>query len=259
MALDKQGVAYRTAEAGYFEKRGLKKYAGVWSLWALGVGAVISGQYSGWNLGLLSGGWGGMLIATIIIAIMYLGLTFSIAEMSPALPHTGAAYSFARTAMGRWGGFVTGLFENVEYVLTPAVVVFFIGSYLTGIFGTPTGFQPVWWILGYGLFVGLNVVGVEMSFKVTVVVTLMALAVLVVFFASAFPFIDFSRWALNIGPGGTELPKETGRSCRWGSAGRSRRCPSRSGPSWRSSNCRSRRKNRPIPSATCRRASSSAC
>jgi NAD(P)-dependent dehydrogenase (short-subunit alcohol dehydrogenase family) len=39
----------------------LKRYAGVWSLWALGVGAVISGHYSGWNLGIASGGWGGML------------------------------------------------------------------------------------------------------------------------------------------------------------------------------------------------------
>ena len=52
--------------------------------------------------------------------------------MSPALPHTGAAYSFARTAMGPWGGFLTGLAENVEYVLTPAVIVFFIGTYMTG-------------------------------------------------------------------------------------------------------------------------------
>ncbi|MEX6505672.1 amino acid permease [Jiella sp. M17.18] len=210
MATEKKGIAYRAAEAGYFEKRGLKKYAGVWSLWALGVGAVISGQYSGWNLGLLSDGWGGMLIATIVIAIMYLGLTFSIAEMSPALPHTGAAYSFARTTMGPWGGFVTGLFENVEYVLTPAVVVFFIGSYLTGIFETPTAFQPVWWIVGYILFVGLNFAGVELSFKVTMVVTLMALGILLVFFLSALPSFDFSRWALNIGPGGIELPEGHG-------------------------------------------------
>ena len=39
--------------------------------------------------------------------------------------------------MGPWGGFVTGLAENMEYVLTPAVVVFFDGSYLGAIFGTP--------------------------------------------------------------------------------------------------------------------------
>ena len=54
---------------------------------------------------------------------MYFGLCFCIAEMSPALPHTGGAYSFARSAMGPWGGFITGLAENMEYVVTPAVVV----------------------------------------------------------------------------------------------------------------------------------------
>ena len=57
--------------------------------------------------------------------------------MTAALPHTGGAYSFGRSAMGPWGGFVTGLAENMEYVLTPAVVVFFTGSYLGAIFGTP--------------------------------------------------------------------------------------------------------------------------
>jgi ethanolamine permease len=140
------GVAYRRPEADYFEKRGLRRYAGVWSLWALGVGAVISGHFSGWNFGFAAGGWGGMLIAAILIMIMYLGLVFSIAEMSPALPHTGAAYSFARTAMGPWGGFITGLCENVEYVLTPAVIVFFIGSYMGAIFETPATLHArLWW------------------------------------------------------------------------------------------------------------------
>lgn len=207
---DTSSIHYRHEDAAYFEKRGLRRHAGPWSLWALGVGAVISGHYSGWNLGLASGGWGGMLIATVLIAVMYLGLTFCIAEMSPALPHTGAAYSFARSSMGPWGGFVTGLCENVEYVLTPAVIVFFIGAYLTGIFETGAAFQPIWWVLGYILFVGLNVVGVELSFKVTLGVTLLALAVLLVFWFSAFPNIDFSAWALNIGEGGVLLEDGNG-------------------------------------------------
>lgn len=204
------GVTYTSVDVAYFEARGLKRYAGVASLWALGVGAVISGHFSGWNLGLSTGGWGGMFVAALIIAIMYLGLTLSIAEMSSALPHTGAAYSFARTAMGPWGGFITGLCENVEYVITPAVVVFFIGSYLGSIFGTPTEFQPVYWVFGYIVFVGLNVVGVELSFKVTLIVTLAALACLVAFWVSALPNIDFTRWALNIGADGAELPEGGG-------------------------------------------------
>ena len=57
----RQGIRYTNAGEDYFARRRLQKYAGVWSLWALGTGAVISGHYSGWNLGLASGGWGGMI------------------------------------------------------------------------------------------------------------------------------------------------------------------------------------------------------
>ncbi|MGO4387433.1 amino acid permease [Microvirga sp. 2YAF29] len=214
------GVTYTTVDESYFEARRLKRHARVWSLWALGVGAVISGHYSGWNLG-LANGFGSMFFAAIIIAIMYLGLTFSIAEMSPALPHTGGAYSFARTSMGPWAGYITGIAENIEFVLTPAVIVFFIGSYLSAIFGTAPEFQPVYWVLCYALFVGLNIIGVELSFKVTVTVTVLALACLVVFYVSVLLSgqFDFSRWALNIGSDGAELPNGGGPFLPMGIAG----------------------------------------
>jgi len=206
-------VTYKTVGQEYFEKRGLRRYAKVWSLWALGVGAVISGHYSGWNFG-LANGFGAMLIALFIIAAMYWGLIFSLAEMSPALPHTGAAYSFARSAMGPWGGMITGLAESIEYILTPAVIVFFIGSYLTAIFNTGPQYQPLWWAASYAVFLFLNLRGVELSFRVSVLVTLGALAVLAVYWVSAIPHFDLNRWALNIGvgPDGTkvELPEGGG-------------------------------------------------
>jgi ethanolamine permease len=191
------GVTYRAADAAYFEKRGLRRHAGVWSLWALGVGAVISGLFSGWNVGIASGGFGGLLCAAAIVTAMYLGLIYSLAEMSPALPHTGGAYSFARSALGPWGGFITGLAESIEYIMTPAVIAFFIGAYLSGITETDARFQPLWWIACYALFVALNYWGVELSFQVSVAVTLLALAVLAVFWVSALPHAEFGRWALN--------------------------------------------------------------
>ncbi len=193
------GVSYHIPAQDYFDQRELRRHAGVFYLWALGVAAVISGDFSGWNLGFSVGGWGGMFIGTIIITIMYLGLTYSIAEMSPALPHTGGAYSFARTAFGPWGGFITGVAENIEYVLTPAVIVYFIGTYLTAIFETPPAFEPVWWVLGYIFVIGANTRGVELSFLVTTMVTLLAILILVVFFVSAIPFFDFGKYAMNIG------------------------------------------------------------
>jgi ethanolamine permease len=207
---DKQtfgSVTYKQVGKEYFEQRGLRRYAKVWSLWALGVGGVISGHYSGWNLG-LANGFGSMLIALFVIAAMYWGLIFSLAEMSPALPHTGAAYSFARSAMGPWGGMVTGLAESIEYILTPAVIVYFIGSYMTAIFETPPAYQPIWWAASYGLFLLLNLRGVELSFRVSVIVTLGALGVLAVYWASAIPHFDVNRWALNIGVGADGQPVE---------------------------------------------------
>lgn len=192
------GVSYDSVDDGYFEKRGLKRYARVWSLWALGVGAVISGDFFGWNFGLEAGGFGGLLVATGVITVMYVGLCFSIAEMSPALPHTGGAYSFARSAMGPWGAYVTGLAENMEYILTPAVIVVGIGGYMGAIFETPDAWAPLWWLLAYAVFVGLNISGVETSFRVTVLVTFLALGILVVFYVGAIPHVDVDRWAMNV-------------------------------------------------------------
>jgi ethanolamine permease len=202
-------VTYQEVGKEYFEQRGLRRHAGVWSLWALGVAAVISGDFFGWNLGLLSGGFGGLAIATVIITIMYIGLCYSISEMSPALPHTGGAYSFGRSAMGPWGGFITGLAENMEYVVTPAVVVAAIGFYMNAIFidlfDVDVPIQ-VWWLIAYVIFVGINIIGIETTMRFTVVICILSIAILGVFFVSA--LTDFSVSHL------TNIPPEAGNS-KW--------------------------------------------
>lgn len=190
------------ADAAYLAKRRLRRHAGVLQLWAMGVGAVISGDFFGWNFGLTAGGFGGMLAAVVVMTAMYIGLCYSIAEMSPALPHAGGAYSFARTAMGPWAGYITGLAENMEYILTPAVIVVGIGGYLGTIFSTSAAWDPAWWLVCYGVFVALNIWGVEMTFHVSIAVTLVALAVLVVFWVGAVPHFNLHRWAAPYFPAG---------------------------------------------------------
>ena len=179
-----QGATYRDVALDYFDKRGLQRHAGLLALWGLGVAAVVSGDFSGWNFGLDAAGWGGLFIATVLVVIMYYGMLFSIGEMSAALPHTGGAYSFARSAMGPWGGFVTGFAETIEYVATTAVIVFFSASYADGIISQLTGTSlPVWlwWIILYAIFLLLNIAGAEVSFKFAIVVAIASLAVLAMF------------------------------------------------------------------------------
>jgi ethanolamine permease len=217
-------VTYREVGEEYFQARGLRRHAGMWSLWALGVGAVISGEYYGWNFGLGTGGFGGLLVAGGLMAVMYYGLVYSIAEMSPALPHTGGAYSFARSAMGPWGGFLTGLAENMEYVITPAVVVgamsLLAQQIVVGLFSAGGHFDkagavvspvwwnslPFWWAVFYLIFVWINVVGIEATMRFTVTITVLSIAVLVFFFLAAIfsGKLDFSLWT-NISKGGGEI------------------------------------------------------
>ncbi|HLF59717.1 MAG TPA: ethanolamine permease [Acidimicrobiia bacterium] len=202
-------VTYRDVDKEYFEQRGLRRHAGVWMLWALGVAAVISGDFSGWNFGLDVGGFGGLLIATAVITVMYIGLCYSIAEMSPALPHTGGAYSFARSSMGPWGGFITGLAENIEYVVTPVVVVYFASIYAQSVFNDLFSVSirlELWWLIFYVIFVGLNIIGIEATMRFSVVIAVISLAVLAVFFVIAIPDFDAAKLT-NIVPdaGGTSF------------------------------------------------------
>lgn len=189
------GVKYTTAEQGYFEKRKLTRTAGVWGLWGLAVAAVISGDFSGWNFGIDFAGFGGMVIAFAILVVMYYGLIFSIGEMASAMPHTGGAYSFSRAAMGPWGGFVTGLAETIEYVATTAVIVFFSGAYADAITSELLGFsmpQWVWWVILYLVFIGINAAGANISFKFAIVVSIISIAILLVFSAMAIFSGEFS-------------------------------------------------------------------
>ncbi|MES1169551.1 MAG: amino acid permease, partial [Leifsonia sp.] len=118
------------------------------------------------------------------VIVMYFTMYFSIGEMAAAMPHTGGAYSFARAAMGPWGGFITGLAETIEYVITTAVVVFFSAGYLNFALDAFFGFQlPGWlaYLLLYAVFVLVNWLGAAIGFRLAIVVSLMALAILAFF------------------------------------------------------------------------------
>lgn len=181
-----QGVDERVESAAYLEKRQLKSGSAGWLLLAgLGIGYVVSGDYSGWNFGLQQGGFGGLAIAAVVIAGMYLALVLGMAELSSALPAAGGGYTFARRALGAWGGFATGTAILIEYSIAPAAIATFIGAYVEslGLFGITNG----WWVYlaAYVLFIGIHLSGVGEALKVMFVITAIALVGLVVFAVAA--------------------------------------------------------------------------
>ncbi len=184
----RRGVVHEHVGSEYLEQRSLRSGAAGWVLLAgLGVAYVISGDFAGWNFGLLEGGWGGLLIATILMAIMYTCMVFALAEMSSAMPTSGGGYTFARRAMGPWGGFMTGTAILIEYAIAPAAIVVFIGGYVESldILGIETGW-PLYLVF-YAIFVGIHLIGVGEALKVMFAITVVAVVALVVFVIGMIP------------------------------------------------------------------------
>ena len=173
-------VVYQDVDEDYLQHRSLKKGAAGWILLAgLGVSYVISGDFAGWNFGLDEGGWGGLLIATILMGLMYTCMVFGLAEMSSALPVAGAGYGFARRALGPIGGFATGMAVLIEYAVAPAAISMFIGGYVEalGLFGLTNGW-PVY-LIAYVVFIGVHLYGVGEALKLMFGITAIAVVALV--------------------------------------------------------------------------------
>ena len=156
----------------------LKRSVGWIMLWGLGVSYVISGDFAGWNFGLREGGFGGLLIATVLMAIMYSALCFSLAELASIIPVAGGGFGFARRALGRFGGVCTGTAILIEYSMAPAAIVTFIGAYIESLTGF--GGWPVY-LAFYAVFIGINLVGAGESLSLTFAITLVAIVALVIF------------------------------------------------------------------------------
>jgi ethanolamine permease len=130
--------------------------------------------------------------------------------------------------MGPWGGFLTGLAENAEYVITPAVVVgamaVLMQEIVAGIFdvtGDPWwNSLPIWALIFYVIFVWINIVGIEATMRFTVTITVLSLAVLAFFILAAIfsGKLDFSLWT-NISKGGEAIPGGGGPALPFGISG----------------------------------------
>ncbi len=186
----------------YLEHRKLKRGAAGWVLLAgLGVSYVISGDFAGWNFGLDEGGWGGLLIATLLMGLMYTCMVFGLAEMSSALPVAGAGYGFARRAMGPLGGFATGMAVLIEYAVAPAAIAVFIGGYVEalGLFGLTSGWLV--FAITYLLFIGIHLYGVGEALKLMFAITAIAVVALVAALIGLLPSFSTSNM-LDIAPTG---------------------------------------------------------
>ena len=186
-----QGAGYENVGSDYLEQRQLQKGAAGWVLLAgLGVAYVISGDFAGWNFGLAEGGWGGLLVATLLMGTMYTAMVFALAELSSTIPTAGGGYGFARRAMGPWGGFMTGTAILIEYAIAPAAIATFIGGYVEALIGIGGW---IVYLAFYLIFVGIHLYGVGEALKLMFAITAIAVVALLVFVIGMIPQFEVAN------------------------------------------------------------------
>lgn len=164
---------------------GLRKVISTTQLWAIAVGMVISGEYFGWNYGWAVAGTIGFLIATLIVTVLYLTFIFSYTELTTAIPDAGGPFAYAFRAYGPTGGFLAGFATLVDFLMAPPAIAAALGAYAHFL-------NPALPVLGvavasYGVFIGINILGIRESANFSVIITVLSVIELLVFMALVAP------------------------------------------------------------------------
>jgi ethanolamine permease len=158
---------------------GLKKTLSGLHLWGIAVGLVISGEYFGWSYGWALAGTLGFLVTTVFIAVMYTTFIFSFTELTTAIPHAGGPFAYSYRAFGPLGGYIAGFSTLVEFVFAPPAIALAIGAYLNVQFPALDARTAA--VGAYVVFTVLNIAGVTIAATFELVVTVLAIAELLIF------------------------------------------------------------------------------
>ena len=181
----------------------LKSRLGALHLWGIAVGLVISGEYFGWSYGWGAAGTLGFLVTTALVATMYAAFIFSYTELTAAIPHAGGPFAYSRRAFGPTGGLLAGLATLIEFVFAPPAIALAIGAYLNVQF---PALDPKTAAVGaYVVFMGLNILGVQIAATFELVVTVLAVLELLVFMGVVAPGFSVSNFVLNGWAGSNEF------------------------------------------------------
>ena len=178
----------------------LERTLGPLTLWGLGVGYVISGEYFGWNLGLPLGGSIGMLIAFVLVTILYVTFVLSYVELACAIPKAGGGFVYGVRGLGRGGGYFTGVAQVVEFIFAPPAIAMALGAYAAT---WREGTDPrVVALIAFLAFTALNLWGVQQTAVFELIVTLFAVGEILLFTTAVTPHVSLARFAENGLPNG---------------------------------------------------------
>jgi ethanolamine permease len=169
---------------------------GLFSIWAIGVGLVISGESFGWNNGWALLGPKGFMIPVVIITIMYFFLTKILTELACVYPNAEGPHTYANLAFGRVFGDFVAIATLIEFLFATPAIANAIGQYLN--FLAPDVFNiKATSIILLILFCLVNLFRINVTAKFMVGLTIVAILELLIFSSSVVTHLNIDNFTYS--------------------------------------------------------------
>lgn len=172
----------------YYNKFGLNKALSGLHIWGLGVGTVIGGIFFGWNYGLEGSGPVGFIISTLLVTIFYFFITRIFYKFSTQLPYAGGPYAYVRKGLGKFEGYLAGVFTVVEFLFAASAITVSINSYFMNIF--PNSANINFSAIVYMFFLVTHILGVKNSATLEFIMTSISISALVLFMIGTYDSVN---------------------------------------------------------------------
>jgi ethanolamine permease len=160
-------------------------------IWALGVGIVLVGEFTGWNFSADKGGALAALIVCWFVGLLYTCVAMIDSEVTSTVAAAGGQYAQAKHIVGPLMAFNVALYLVFAYTMLEVSDAILAGDLMTQV-GTESGAVGLnhnpFIVLCIVVLVFLNYRGVLATLNVNFVITALALASILVLFFSVQPW-----------------------------------------------------------------------
>ncbi len=169
-------------------KISLSRVLGPAHVWALGVGIVLVGEYTGWNFSADKGGSLAALIVCWVIGLLYTSVAMIDSEVTSTIAAAGGQYAQAKHIVGPLMAFNVALYMVFAYTMLEVSDAILVGDTIVAKAGTDGLNHNAFLALTIVGLAWLNYRGVLMTLNFNFIITALAYAAIVILFLSVSPW-----------------------------------------------------------------------
>src|SRR6188508_488096 len=161
-------------EKGAAKRVSLLRVLGPGHVWALGVGIVLVGEFTGWNFAADKGGALAALIVCWLVGLLYTSVAMIDSEVTSTVAAAGGQYAQAKHIVGPLMAFNVALFLVFAYTMLEVSDAILVGDLMVTVASTEGLVRHGFVVLTIVVLAWLNYRGVLMTLNVNFVITALA-------------------------------------------------------------------------------------